>query len=199
MFYNLNLDDKSYQEIEADAVFQIPGECPDWTNYNQSDPGIMLLGLLSWLKEIQQYHISQLCGWKRQKYLKLFGASLRHARPARGILYHLTRQIKPDFPALQKSISSIKLHQKLLPALFGLVFPLKLCQGDEIFPDGIAAYFIIRADIKGYLRQAFGAKCLIHDKITAIPLFWVFSKRIQAHLLFQIIADIHIFLQHFAG
>lgn len=84
MFYNLNLDDKSYQEIEADAVFQIPGECPDWTNYNQSDPGIMLLGLLSWLKEIQQYHISQLCGWKRQKYLKLFGASLRHARPARG-------------------------------------------------------------------------------------------------------------------
>ena len=55
MFYNLNLDDKSYQEIEADAVFQIPRECPDWTNYNQSDPGIMLLGLLSWLKEIQQY------------------------------------------------------------------------------------------------------------------------------------------------
>lgn len=84
MFYNLNLDDKSYQEIEADAVFQIPGECPDWTNYNQSDPGIMLLGLLAWLKEIQQYHISQLCGWKRQKYLKLFGVSMGCARPARG-------------------------------------------------------------------------------------------------------------------
>lgn len=84
MFYNLNLDDKSYQEIEADAVFQIPGECPDWTNYNQSDPGIMLLGLLSWLKEIQQYHISQLCGWKRQKYLKLFGVSMECARPALG-------------------------------------------------------------------------------------------------------------------
>ena len=84
MFYNLNLDDKSYQEIEADAVFQIPGECPDWTNYNQSDPGIMLLGLLSWLKEIQQYHISQLCGWKRQKYLKLFGISMGCARPALG-------------------------------------------------------------------------------------------------------------------
>ena len=84
MFYNLNLDDKSYQEIESDAIFQIPGECPDWTNYNQSDPGIMLIGLLSWLKEIQQYQISQLCGWKRQKYLKLFGTSMRHAEAAHG-------------------------------------------------------------------------------------------------------------------
>lgn len=84
MFYNLNLDDKSFREIEADAVFQIPGICPDWTNYNQSDPGIMMIGLLSWLKEIQQYHISQLCGWKRQKYLKLFGFSMNHARPAQG-------------------------------------------------------------------------------------------------------------------
>ena len=84
MFYNLNLDDKSYQEIEADAIFQIPGICPDWTNYNQPDPGIMLIGLLSWLKEIQQYHISQLCGWRRQKYLKLFGFSMNHAKPAQG-------------------------------------------------------------------------------------------------------------------
>lgn len=84
MFYNLNLDDKSYQEIEADAVFQIPGACPDWTNYNQSDPGIMLIGLLSWLKEVQQYQISQLCGWKRQKYLKLFGIKVNHAVPAQG-------------------------------------------------------------------------------------------------------------------
>ena len=86
MFYHLNLDDKSYREIEADAVFQIPGECPDWTNYNQSDPGIMLIGLLAWLKEIQQYHISQLCGWKRQKYLKLLGVTLRHALPASGFV-----------------------------------------------------------------------------------------------------------------
>lgn len=86
MFYNLNLDDKSYKEIESDAVFQIPGKCPDWTNYNQSDPGIMLLGLLAWFKEIQQYQISQLCGWKRQKYLKLLGIRRNHAKPARGAI-----------------------------------------------------------------------------------------------------------------
>ncbi len=84
MFYDLNLDDKSYREIEEDAIFRIPGECPEWTNYNQSDPGMMLIGLLSWLKEIQQYHISQIGGWKRQKYLKLLGTSMEHACPAKG-------------------------------------------------------------------------------------------------------------------
>ncbi len=41
MFYDLNLDDKSYREIEEDAIFRIPGECPEWTNYNQSDPGMI--------------------------------------------------------------------------------------------------------------------------------------------------------------
>ncbi len=84
MFYDLNLDDRSYREIEADATFQIPGECPEWTNYNQSDPGMMLIGLLSWFKEIQQYHISQIGGWKRQKYLKLLGTGMKHASPAKG-------------------------------------------------------------------------------------------------------------------
>ena len=84
MFYDLNLDDKSYREIEEDAIFRIPGECPEWTNYNQSDPGMMLIGLLSWLKEIQQYHISQIGGWKRQKYLKLLGTGMEHACPAKG-------------------------------------------------------------------------------------------------------------------
>ncbi len=84
MFYDLKLDDKSYQEIEADAIFRIPAKCPDWTNYNQSDPGMTLISLLSWLGEIQQYHISQIGGWKRQKYLKLVGISMLHAKAACG-------------------------------------------------------------------------------------------------------------------
>lgn len=84
MFYHLNLDDKSYRDIEADAIFQISKECPDWTNYNQADPGILLVGLFSWLKEIQQYEISRLCGWKQKKYLKLLGFWMQHLRPAQG-------------------------------------------------------------------------------------------------------------------
>lgn len=87
MFYDLKLDDKSYSEIEADAVFAISKEYPEWTNHNPSDPGIMLLQLFSWLKEAQQYHLSRLGMQKRLKFLKLLGMEVRHMRPAEGAVY----------------------------------------------------------------------------------------------------------------
>lgn len=84
MLYDLNLDDRNYHEIESDAVFHIPREYPEWTNYNPSDPGITLVQLFSWLKEVQQYHINQLGEKKKRKYLKLLGAEIGHIRPACG-------------------------------------------------------------------------------------------------------------------
>lgn len=84
MFYNFNLDDRTCHEIESDAVFHIPGEYPEWTNYNPSDPGITLIQLFAWLKEVQQYHLSQIGSSKRLKYLKLLGIEAEHIRPALG-------------------------------------------------------------------------------------------------------------------
>ncbi|MCC8151028.1 MAG: baseplate J/gp47 family protein [Lachnospiraceae bacterium] len=84
MFYELDLDDRTYHEIESDAVFQIPREYPEWTNYNPADPGVTLVQLLSWLTEVQQYHLSQVDSCKRRKFLKLLGAGIRYARPAEG-------------------------------------------------------------------------------------------------------------------
>lgn len=99
MFYDLNLDDRTYSEIEADAVFHIPGEYPEWTNYNPSDPGITLIQLFSWLKEIQQYHLSRLSEWKRRKYLKLLGMRIRHIRPSRGAV-----NVEPGLAQLGKQL-----------------------------------------------------------------------------------------------
>lgn len=84
MLYDLNLDDRSYREIEEEAVFHIQREYPEWTNYNPSDPGITLVQLLSWLTEVQQYHLSQPDEWKRRKYLKLLGVKPHHIHPAFG-------------------------------------------------------------------------------------------------------------------
>lgn len=84
MFYDLELDSRSYREIEEDAVFHIPREYPEWTNYNLADPGMTLVQLLSWLTEVQQYHLSQPSEGKRRKYLKLLGVEVRHALPSLG-------------------------------------------------------------------------------------------------------------------
>lgn len=103
MFYDIKLDDRSYREIEEEAVFHIPGECPQWTNYNPSDPGMTLVQLFSWLTEVQQYHLSQPGEWKRRKYLKLLGADLRHIRPAAGAV-----SIEPGLDQIGKQIPLLK-------------------------------------------------------------------------------------------
>jgi len=84
MFYDLKLDDKSYRELKEEAVFHIPREYPEWTNYNSSDPGITLLQLFSWLTEVQQYHLSQPSAAKRRKYLELLGIEIQHICPSTG-------------------------------------------------------------------------------------------------------------------
>ncbi len=84
MFYDLKLDDKSYRELKEEAVFHIPREYPEWTNYNSSDPGITLLQLFSWLTEVQQYHLSQPSEAKRRKYLELLGIEIQHICPSTG-------------------------------------------------------------------------------------------------------------------
>ncbi|MBQ3104415.1 MAG: hypothetical protein IJC59_00975, partial [Lachnospiraceae bacterium] len=84
MLNRLNLDDRTYQEIESDAIYHIPREYPEWTNYNPSDPGITLIQLFSWLKEVQQYHLSQLSDRKRRKYLRLLGMEAGHILPSEG-------------------------------------------------------------------------------------------------------------------
>lgn len=72
---------KSVEEIFRWAVGRIPAVCPGWTNYNDSDPGITLLELFSWLKEIQDFHMEQTGAAHLLEFLKLLGGSRRGRRP----------------------------------------------------------------------------------------------------------------------
>jgi hypothetical protein len=38
-----NLDDRTYEDLVAEALRLIPNYAPEWTNYNPSDPGITLI------------------------------------------------------------------------------------------------------------------------------------------------------------
>ncbi len=153
MFYNLNLDDKSYNEIEEDAVFQIPGECPEWTNYNQSDPGIMMIGLLSWLKEIQQYHISQLSGWKRQKYLKLLGICMEHSLPAKGAVSVETVAGALDGqPALLKGTRFLAGDMVFETVQKERVYPIRLIGAYILCGEALERYVNIGNDLEKRMR-----------------------------------------------
>ena len=56
----LSLDDERFEEIVEKARKMIPNLSPDWTDYNYHDPGITIIELLAWLKELQQFHMDQI-------------------------------------------------------------------------------------------------------------------------------------------
>ncbi len=77
------LDNLSYADIVAQAKLLIPRYTPEWTNFNESDPGITLMELFAWMTEITIYRLNQVPDLNYIKFLQLIGIELAAARPAR--------------------------------------------------------------------------------------------------------------------
>ena len=66
-----NLDDRSFDDLIAEARALIPGLAPSWTNHNVSDPGITLIELLAWLTEMLLFQVNQIPPAHTEKFLRL--------------------------------------------------------------------------------------------------------------------------------
>ena len=82
MLSSRNLDDQSYQQIIEHAMGRLPWLCPDWTDHNAHDPGITLLELMSWYKELQQYHLNAVTDAMRRRLLNILGTGCKPGSPA---------------------------------------------------------------------------------------------------------------------
>jgi predicted phage baseplate assembly protein len=80
------LDDRTFEQIFTELRQRIPRYAPEWTDHNESDPGITLLQLFSWLTEMTHYRLNQVPERSYIKFLQLIGIELRPARPARAEL-----------------------------------------------------------------------------------------------------------------
>ncbi len=83
MIQKRNLDDQTYQSIVDAAIGRIPWLCPEWTDHNAHDPGVTVLELMAWYKEMQQYQTNQVTSALKEKLLKIAGVYSRAAAPAR--------------------------------------------------------------------------------------------------------------------
>ena len=70
-----NLDDRTYDDLVAEALSMIPTYAPEWTNHNPSDPGIMLIELFAYLTEMQLYRQNRITDANTRSFLKLIGGS----------------------------------------------------------------------------------------------------------------------------
>ena len=84
MIPTIELDQESFQEIFEKSRKRIPILFPEWTNFNENDSGIALLELVSWLKEMQEYHMNQIGEQQKLAYLKLLGMTPKSLTPASG-------------------------------------------------------------------------------------------------------------------
>ncbi len=67
------LDDRSFEDIFSLAKALIPRYAPEWTNYNESDPGIALLQLYAWMTEMTIFRLNQVPERNYIKFLQLLG------------------------------------------------------------------------------------------------------------------------------
>ena len=46
---DIQLDNRTFEQLATELRRRIPAYTPEWTDHNDSDPGITLLQLFSWL------------------------------------------------------------------------------------------------------------------------------------------------------
>ena len=80
------LDDRSFQQLAAELKARIPVYNPDWTDHNESDPGITLLELFAFQAENLLYRFNQIPEATYLEYLRLLQLPLRPAQAARALL-----------------------------------------------------------------------------------------------------------------
>jgi hypothetical protein len=80
------LDDRSYRQLRDELVQRIPVYAPEWTDHNESDPGITLLELFAFLGENLLFRFNQIPETTKLAYLKLLRIPMRPAVPARALI-----------------------------------------------------------------------------------------------------------------
>jgi hypothetical protein len=76
------LDDRTFKSLVDEAKARIPTFTPDWTNFNDSDPGMTLVQLQAWLTETLLYRVNRLPDLAYVNFLNLIGTTPAPARAA---------------------------------------------------------------------------------------------------------------------
>lgn len=91
-----NLDDLRFQkDLVDEARRRIISYCPEWTDYNLSDPGITLIELFAWMTEQMIYRLNRVPEKNYIKFLELLGTRLQ---PASSASVELTFRLSTPFP-----------------------------------------------------------------------------------------------------
>lgn len=81
-----SLDDRNYQQILTEALARIPAHTPEWTNFDDADPGVTLLQLFAFMTESIIYRANLIPDRVKRTFLKLLDIPMLPATPATGFV-----------------------------------------------------------------------------------------------------------------
>ncbi|MBQ6519580.1 MAG: putative baseplate assembly protein [Anaerolineaceae bacterium] len=78
-----NLDNLRFQsDLVDEARKRIIHYCPEWTEYNISDPGITMIELFAWMTEMMVYRLNRVPEKNYLKFLEMLGFQMEPAKTA---------------------------------------------------------------------------------------------------------------------
>ena len=113
------LDDRRFEDLVAEARRRIPGYTPEWTDLNDSDPGIALVQVFAWLSETILWRLNRVPDKSVVRFLRLIGLEPAAAAPARAALtFTLTSPPDRVVPIVQGTLVSAGSDPQGRPILF---------------------------------------------------------------------------------
>jgi len=100
-----NLDDLRFQrDLVDEARKRIIHYCPEWTDYNLSDPGITLIELFAWMTELLAYRLNRVPEKNYIKFLEMIGMQCLPANSARTELTFWLSALLPLTPGSEQTV-----------------------------------------------------------------------------------------------
>lgn len=80
------LDDRHFDDLKTGAIERIRLACPEWTDFNPSDPGMTLVELFAWFTDLTLYRMNNLPDKLHGELLSLVGIQPEAAKPAIAVI-----------------------------------------------------------------------------------------------------------------
>ncbi len=77
------IDNRRYDDIKKEVRTRIARYTPEWTDFNDSDPGMAMVQVFAWLMEMLLFRLGKVPKLNYIKFLQLLGIELKPAEPAR--------------------------------------------------------------------------------------------------------------------
>jgi predicted phage baseplate assembly protein len=91
-----DLDDRVFQDLVTECLLRIPRYCPEWTNYNPSDPGVTLIELFAWLTDQMMMRFNKVPRRNYIAFLEMLGVRLQAPAPAQSVITFYLSASLPD-------------------------------------------------------------------------------------------------------